>query len=115
MDASKSKNIKRREVEGNIWLTANDSQISDNFIRTPILSHNYEVLESEKAVGQAMFEELKTAVAAKNGGDLVMLLLGGRGAQAMYRIVGEKPKRMKLTKYWHICTFSRKTRLRRWR
>ena len=90
MDASKSKNIKRREVEGNIWLTANDSQISDNFIRTPILSHNYEVLESEKAVGQAMFEELKTAVAAKNGGDLVMLLLGGRGAQAMYRILGEK-------------------------
>ena len=90
MDASKSKNIKRREVEGNIWLTANDSQISDNFIRTPILSHNYEVLESEKAVGQAMFEELKNAVAAKNGGDLVMLLLGGRGAQAMYRILGEK-------------------------
>ncbi len=90
MDASKSKNIKRREVEGNMWLTANDSQISDNFIRTPILSHNYEVLESEKAVGQAMFEELKTAVAAKNGGDLVMLLLGGRGAQAMYRILGEK-------------------------
>ena len=90
MDASKSKNIKRREVEGNIWLTANESQISDNFTKPPILSHNYEVLESEKAVGQAMFEELKTAVAAKNGGDLVMLLLGGRGAQAMYRILGEK-------------------------
>ncbi len=37
-----------------------------------------------------MFEELKLAVHAKNGGDLVMLLLGGRGAQAMYRIIKEK-------------------------
>lgn len=89
MDASKSKNINRREIESNIWLAVDDSRLSDNFTKTPILSYNYEVLESEEAIGQAMLEELKEAVHAKNGGDLVMLLLGGRGAQAMFRILGK--------------------------
>ena len=89
MDASKSKNINRREIESNIWLAIDDSRLSDNFTKTPILSYNYEVLESEEAIGQAMLEELKEAVHAKNGGDLVMLLLGGRGAQAMYRTLSK--------------------------
>lgn len=47
-----------------------------------------EVLETEEQVGQAQLDEIKQAVAAKSG-DLVMILLGGRGAQAMYRLVGE--------------------------
>ncbi len=37
-----------------------------------------------------MFDELKESVAAKNGDDLVIILLGGRGAQSMYRILGKK-------------------------
>ena len=49
MDASKSKNIKRREIESGIWLAIDDSRLSDNFTKTPILSYNYEVLESEEA------------------------------------------------------------------
>jgi 6-phosphogluconolactonase/glucosamine-6-phosphate isomerase/deaminase len=48
-------------------------------------------LESEAAVGQAMLSELK-AVAAEKSGDVTMLLLGGRGGQAMYRIIAEKAK-----------------------
>ena len=50
-----------------------------------------EVLETEEQVGQAQLEEIKRAVAAKSG-DLVLILLGGRGAQAMYRQVGELAK-----------------------
>lgn len=47
-----------------------------------------EVLETEEQVGRTQLEEIKQAVAAKSG-DLVLILLGGRGAQAMYRLVGE--------------------------
>lgn len=90
MDASKSENIKRRLVGSNIWLAVNDSNLRDAFTAMPILPYKYEVLETEEAVGRAMFEELKEAVRAKTGGDLVMLLLGGRGAQAMYRVLGKK-------------------------
>jgi 6-phosphogluconolactonase/glucosamine-6-phosphate isomerase/deaminase len=46
----------------------------------------FEVLESEEAVGQAMFDEL-VAYAKTKEGDISIVLLGGRGAQAMYRIV----------------------------
>jgi 6-phosphogluconolactonase/glucosamine-6-phosphate isomerase/deaminase len=47
-----------------------------------------EVLETEEQVGRAQLEEIKREVAAKSG-DLVLVLLGGRGAQALYRLVGE--------------------------
>src|SRR5438034_7282122 len=45
-------------------------------------SLNYEVLDSEEAVGRAMLAELETTAGKKNG-DLTIILLGGRGAQAM--------------------------------
>jgi 6-phosphogluconolactonase/glucosamine-6-phosphate isomerase/deaminase len=48
----------------------------------------YEVLESEAAVGRAQFEEIRLAAENKDG-DLVIILLGGRGAQALYRLLGE--------------------------
>ena len=47
-----------------------------------------EVLENERQVGQVQLEEIKRAVAEK-AGDVVIILLGGRGAQAMYRQMGE--------------------------
>ena len=47
-----------------------------------------EVLETEEQVGRAQLDEIRQAVTAKSG-DLVMVLLGGRGAQALYRLVGE--------------------------
>lgn len=46
----------------------------------------FEVLESEEAVGQAMFDEL-VSYANSNEGDVSIVLLGGRGAQAMYKII----------------------------
>lgn len=47
-----------------------------------------EVLETEERVGRIQLDEIKKAVAGKSG-DLVLVLLGGRGAQALYRLVGE--------------------------
>jgi 6-phosphogluconolactonase/glucosamine-6-phosphate isomerase/deaminase len=47
----------------------------------------FEVLDAEEAVGRAQFAELRRAAAEKVG-DLVIILLGGRGAQAMYKILG---------------------------
>ena len=47
-----------------------------------------EILQTEEEVGRAQLEEIQRAAEAKSG-DLVIILLGGRGAQAMYRLVGE--------------------------
>lgn len=87
-----SKNINRRQSGNNIWLGKDDLRVQTIFSAPNVAEYQFEILESENAVGQAMFEELQTAIAEKNGADLVMLLLGGRGAQAMYRIIGEKAK-----------------------
>ncbi len=44
------------------------------------------MLETEDAVGRAMLDEL-IAYADEKPGDITMVLLGGRGAQAMYRLI----------------------------
>lgn len=49
---------------------------------------DYRVLESEEAVGDAMFAELLNFADA-NDGDLTLVLLGGRGAQTMYRKIAK--------------------------
>jgi 6-phosphogluconolactonase/glucosamine-6-phosphate isomerase/deaminase len=46
-----------------------------------------DVMSSETAVGQAMFEEIERA-ARETRGDLTIILLGGRGAQALHRQLG---------------------------
>jgi len=77
------KNINRRIAGNNIWLEYSDG---DAKIPSNTTAFNYEVLPTEDAVGQAMFDELIAYSKAKTG-DIVILLLGGRGAQAMYKIV----------------------------
>lgn len=77
------KNIARRIAGNNIWLGYSDEAAK---IPQGGSAFNYEVLETEEAVGQAMFEELIAYSKAKTG-DIVILLLGGRGAQAMYKII----------------------------
>jgi 6-phosphogluconolactonase/glucosamine-6-phosphate isomerase/deaminase len=76
----------RKVVGRNVWLCAHWTQAP-----TPLKGQdlNYEVLESEGAVGRAQFEEIQNAAANKEG-DLVIILLGGRGAQALYRLLGAK-------------------------
>jgi len=50
-----------------------------------------EILDTEESVGRAMLEELEAAAREKDG-DLVIALLGGRGAQALHRLLGERAR-----------------------
>jgi len=77
--------FKRREVGPNLWLDRGDETQSAQITAYPLVP---ETLESEDAVGQAMLAELE-AVANGKSGDLVIILLGGRGAQAFHRLLGE--------------------------
>jgi 6-phosphogluconolactonase/glucosamine-6-phosphate isomerase/deaminase len=53
----------------------------------PVKKLDYEVMPSEEAVGRAMLEEIEAAADDKQG-PLVIILLGGRGAQALHRLLG---------------------------
>ena len=79
--------LTRHEVNGNVWLRPGKA-VGDELIQRPVQELNYEVIESEEAVGRAQLEELQEA-ARNTKSDLVIILLGGRGAQAMYRRLGE--------------------------
>jgi 6-phosphogluconolactonase/glucosamine-6-phosphate isomerase/deaminase len=83
MKVSVKKDFGRRMVGSNIWLNVLNSKET---ILNKRSGFRYEVLESEDAVGQAMFAELLDYASQKSG-DLVIVLLGGRGAQAMYKII----------------------------
>lgn len=83
MSTALSKSLTRRVIGANVWL-ATDNAAS----QAETHDLEYEVIESEDAVGWAQFEEIQRAAAAKDG-DLVIILLGGRGAQALYRLLGE--------------------------
>jgi len=87
------KKILRRVHDQNTWL-GDSNPVHDRLMRTP--NHiQPEILDSEEAVGRAQLEELKRIADSKEG-DIVMILLGGRGAQAMYRIIGELAKTSEL-------------------
>jgi 6-phosphogluconolactonase/glucosamine-6-phosphate isomerase/deaminase len=88
MAVPKLKELTRRETEKNIWLGVTDEEIFSRFQPHPL---EYEVLANEEAVGNAMFEELQT-IARKKAGDIVFVLLGGRGAQALHKKLGTLAK-----------------------
>jgi 6-phosphogluconolactonase/glucosamine-6-phosphate isomerase/deaminase len=77
--------ITRREVGSNVWFNR-DFDSPPSRLRSYELSP--EILDSEAAVGRTMLEELESAARGKKG-DLVIILLGGRGAQAFHRLLGE--------------------------
>lgn len=83
MMPSSKKTANRREAGKNIWLGFADEQSKISFGRA---NYSYEILPTEDAVGQAMFDEL-VAYSKEKSGDIVIILLGGRGAQAMYKIL----------------------------
>lgn len=76
---------------GNTWLSRSESGEQIDLSALTPRELNYEVLESEDSVGRAQLEEIQSAARNKEG-DLVILLLGGRGAQAMYRVLGRLAK-----------------------
>jgi 6-phosphogluconolactonase/glucosamine-6-phosphate isomerase/deaminase len=49
------------------------------------------MMPSEEAVGRAMLEEITRAAKAKDG-SIVVVLVGGRGGQALHRLLGEMAK-----------------------
>ena len=51
----------------------------------------YEVMPAEEAVGRAMLDEIERAAVAKDG-PIVMVLVGGRGGQALHRLLGAMAK-----------------------
>src|SRR6478672_8665123 len=85
MQASTSSPIDRRTVGADTWLSFVGG------VPRIALDHTfkYNILDSEAAVGQALLDEL-IAYSKEKTGDIVFVLLGGRGAQAMYRLIAEK-------------------------
>lgn len=73
----------RRAAGENLWLEIAADEALQPRVQT---SFQYLVLDSEIAVGQAMFDELQSYARSKQG-DITIVLLGGRGAQAMYGII----------------------------
>ena len=87
MSAISKQAIRRRSVGGNVWLAHGD--VDSGFLANlAVRQLSYEVLPTEQAVGKAMFEQIKSAAETKDG-SIVMILLGGRGAQALHRLLGE--------------------------
>ena len=91
MSARNQRTFARTNVGGNVWLSRSESteRIDLNGLKPRRI--NYEVLESEESVGRAQLKEIQQAAGAREG-DLVILLLGGRGAQALYAILGQMAK-----------------------
>jgi hypothetical protein len=81
VNPSNQKNVTRRAALNNVWLSVEESNARKIFANTNLSPYNYEVLETEESVGAVMLAELEKAAREKEG-DLVILLLGGRGAQA---------------------------------
>ncbi len=81
MQTCEKKIIDRRIADDKIWLSVGGSQFASE--NKPF---EFEILENEDAVGRAMFDEL-AAYAKTKKGDITMILLGGRGAQVMYKII----------------------------
>jgi len=82
--------IERRVVGQNVWLGRGASESPAAAAAVAGLEareYAYEVLETEEAVGRAQLEELRRLGREKEG-DISFILLGGRGAQAMYRLLG---------------------------
>ena len=81
----------RRRAEGkNIWLS-HDAAEPGYLAKLPLHDLRYEVMPSEEAVGRAMLDEITNVAAAKDG-SLVIVIVGGRGGQALHRILGEMAK-----------------------
>lgn len=92
MSASKGIEIKRRVVGENVWLArADGDDASLALARAPVHELRPTVINTEEAVGREMLRKLEEAADAKQG-DLAIALLGGRGAQSLHRLLGERAR-----------------------
>lgn len=87
MSSPALKKIFRRVVDDNLWLGLNGETNQPDLVgRMPVQAMRPEILETEEAVGQAQFDEIQKCATA-TAEDVVLVLLGGRGAQALYRLI----------------------------
>ena len=90
MSAISKQIIRRHSVGENVWLS--HGAIESTYLETlPVRDIPYEVLPSEEAIGRAMLDEIEHAAQAKNG-SIVLVILGGRGGQALHRLLGAMAK-----------------------
>jgi 6-phosphogluconolactonase/glucosamine-6-phosphate isomerase/deaminase len=80
----------QKGTKGNVWLSHRRSESGD-VARLPMKDLAYEVMPSEEAVGRAMLEEITRAAGEKDG-SIVVVLVGGRGGQALHRLLGQMAK-----------------------
>ena len=80
----------QRGTKGNVWLSDRGSESGD-VASLPVRDLAYEVMPSEEAVGRAMLGEITRAAEAKDG-SIVVVLVGGRGGQALHRLLGQMAK-----------------------
>jgi 6-phosphogluconolactonase/glucosamine-6-phosphate isomerase/deaminase len=88
VSAIREQGIARRLVGGNVWLGHSIPEGHDSFAGVQPGRFEYEVMPSEEAVGRAMLAEIEAAAESKQG-PLVIILLGGRGAQALHKLLGQ--------------------------
>ena len=80
----------QKGTKGNVWLSHRARENGD-IAKLPVNELAYEVMPSEEAVGRAMLEEITRAAEAKDG-SIVVVLVGGRGGQALHRLLGQMAK-----------------------
>jgi 6-phosphogluconolactonase/glucosamine-6-phosphate isomerase/deaminase len=78
----------RHSVANGFWLSSSKPATHSDPLRLQANSIEPEVFQSEAEVGRAQLDEIHQAAAGKSG-DLVIILLGGRGAQALHRLLGQ--------------------------
>jgi 6-phosphogluconolactonase/glucosamine-6-phosphate isomerase/deaminase len=88
VSAPGSQSIKRRVVGSNIWLAHSETHRQEPLDTMAVKAIKPDVMETEELVGRAMFAEIERAANATEN-DLVIILLGGRGAQALHRLLGQ--------------------------
>ena len=82
----------REDRRSGLWLKTKTAPPEENLTANKI---EPEILQSEEQVGRAQLDEIQRAADTRPG-DLVIVLLGGRGAQAMYRLVAEMARTSRL-------------------
>jgi 6-phosphogluconolactonase/glucosamine-6-phosphate isomerase/deaminase len=81
--------LSRRAAGPNVWLSSTDFYPYALGARLPSRDLEPDVLPNEEAVGAAMLDELRAAARAEPGDTAISVaLLGGRGAQALHRLLG---------------------------
>lgn len=91
VSATSQQRVTKRVAAGNVWLSHTGGVSASSLTDYEPREFHYEVISSEEEVGRTMLQEIE-ALAGSKQGDLVVIILGGRGAQALHRQLGDFAK-----------------------